>query len=236
MFDLKKIKHSVDGQTWYKAAKLYEQGKVSEISIEPFGYSATVIGTEPYRVVVSTKRFDEGSCDCYLGQNDTLCKHMVAVAIKVLSGDKPLSESEKDKIELPIYSGVKGELNKNEFLELKKSVSNAIKYIKPYEGPSRKWFAYQNALDEGCSMLTEIVSHLPASRQTANFLVKLLLRLDDKLCRGGVDDSNGTVGGFMESIVELLLTFSKVDQEIKKEFGVLKGRETCFGWEESLLI
>ncbi len=146
-----------------------------------------------------------------------------------------LLNTQKEKIELPIYSGIKGELNTDDFLELKKAVSNAVKYIKPYEGPSRKWFAYQNALDEGCSMLTEVVSHLPASRQTSKFLVKLLLRLDDKLCRGGVDDSNGTVGGFIESIVELLLVFNTVDPEIKKEFKVLAGKETCFGWEEPLL-
>jgi hypothetical protein len=37
------------------------------------------------------------------------------------------------------------------------------------------------------------------------------LRLDDKLSRGGVDDSDGTVGGFIEETVHALEQYAKLD-------------------------
>ena len=71
--------------------------------------------------------------------------------------------------------------------------------------------------------------------QTAKLLVDTLLRLDDKLCQSGVDDSDGTVGGFMEEVVIVLQEFAKLDSSCIKTFEELKGKETCFGWEEPLL-
>ena len=44
-------------------------------------------------------------------------------------------------------------------------------------------------------MLSAIVSDLPVNKQSAEILVNLLSRLDRKLRIGGVDDSNGIVGG-----------------------------------------
>lgn len=51
---------------------------------------------------------------------------------------------------------------------------------------------------------------------------------------GGVDDSDGTVGGFIEEGVKLLVEMAKADPKCKKEFEKLRGEETCFGWEDSL--
>lgn len=62
----------------------------------------------------------------------------------------------------------------------------------------------------------------------------MLLRLDKKLCTGGVDDSDGAVGGFMEETVSILEEFAKLDPSCIKVFQKLKGRDTCFGWEEPL--
>jgi len=61
------------------------------------------------------------------------------------------------------------------------------------------------------------------------------LRLDDRLCRGGVDDSDGTVGGFIEEIVQMLKEYAKFDPSCIKAFDKLDGKQTCFGWEEPLL-
>ena len=108
-------------------------------------------------------------------------------------------------------------------------------YVKPYDGPSRAWFAYQNSLQEGCNRLAKIVSDLPVSEQTVKLLVDMLLRLDDKLCRSGVDDSDGTVGGFIEETVQVLKEYAKLDPDCTKAFRELKDKETCFGWEEPLL-
>ena len=110
-----------------------------------------------------------------------------------------------------------------------------MKYIKPYNGPSRIWFSYQNSLAEGCSRLAKIVSELPVSRQTAKLLIDMLLRIDDKLCRGGVDDSDGVVGGFIEETVEVLKEYALLDSSCIETFRKLEGRKTCFGWEEQLV-
>ncbi|MBM4402625.1 MAG: hypothetical protein FJ044_05265 [Candidatus Cloacimonetes bacterium] len=83
--------------------------------------------------------------------------------------------------------------------------------------------------------MAKIVSDLPTGEQTAKLLVDMLLRLDKKLCTGGVDDSDGTVGGFIEETVSVLKDYVKLDPACAKALHTLKGRETCFGWEEPLL-
>lgn len=83
--------------------------------------------------------------------------------------------------------------------------------------------------------MAKLVSDLPVSEQTATLLIDMLLRLDDKLCRGGVDDSDGTVGGFIEETVNVLKEYVKLDPACAQAFHELRGKETCFGWEEPLL-
>lgn len=83
--------------------------------------------------------------------------------------------------------------------------------------------------------MAKIVSELPVREQTARLLVDMLLRFDEKLSTGGVDDSDGTVGGFIEETVEVLKEFAKLDASSAKAFSALKGKDTCFGWEEPLL-
>jgi len=63
----------------------------------------------------------------------------------------------------------------------------------------------------------------------------MLLRLDKKLSTGGVDDSDGTVGGFIEEVVTVLQEYAKLVPSCIKTFEALKNRETCFGWEQPLL-
>ncbi len=233
-YDLEKIKFATDSPTFDKAIGLYERGCVTQFSDQIDGFSALVIGSNPYHVFVSAKYYDEGSCECYLGQEDILCKHMVVVAIYALRKGEALSVEDKRQGNQIIFSGSKGNLSNDELAKFKSNLSIALRYIKGYRGPSRIWFSYQNSLEEGCNRLSVLLSTLPVSRQTAKLVVNLLLRLDKKLSMSGVDDSNGTVGGFMEEAVKLLIEFAKIDPESKKEFETLKGRKTCFGWEEPL--
>jgi len=234
-YDLDKIKFATDGPTFERAVDLYEKGRVMQFKEELNGFFATVLGTKPYKVYVDNRHYDQGECECYLGQNDTLCKHMVAVAIRAVTGGKPLTDEDKRLVSQVACSGKLGELSKEELSTTKKSITGAMRYIKPYNGPSRIWFAYQSSLSEGCSRLSKIVSELPVSEQTAKLLIDMLLRLDNKLCQGGVDDSDGTVGGFIEEIVQMLKEYAKLDSSCAKAFNALKDRETCFGWEEPLL-
>ena len=235
LYDLDKIKFATDGPTFERAVGLYENGKVTEFQEVMHGFSAVVIGTKPYHVFVSVRHYDRGSCECYLGQNDVLCKHMVAVAIKAVTGGKPLSEKDKQVLTQIICSGRLGTLSKEKLAAAKKSITSAMRYIKPYNGPSRTWFAYQDSLSEGCNRLSAIVSGLPVSEQTAKLLVDTLLRLEKKLCQGGVDDSDGTVGGFVYETVDILQEYVKLDSSCIKAFKKLQGLSTCFGWEEPLI-
>lgn len=234
-YDLEKIKFVTDSSTFDKAIGLYERGLVTHFKNQFDGYSAVVIGSSPYQVSVSTDRYDQGNCECYLGQNDILCKHMVAVAIYAVKNGEVLTDEDKFQRNQLIFSGRKGTLNTNELSEFKNSSTAVLRYIKAYLGPSRIWFSYQDSLREGCNRLSALLSKFPASRQTAKLIVNLLLRLDKKLTSGGVDDSDGTVGGFIEETVKILIEFAKTDPDCVKEFENLKGRETCFGWEDPLL-
>jgi hypothetical protein len=234
-FDIEKIKFGTDPDTFDRAVAMYEGGAVTQFQDDAYGCSATVIGTHPYHVFVDVRHYDRGSCDCYVGKKDVLCKHMIAVAIRAVMLGEPLSEKYKQRVGDVSFSGKIGELTKAEFSEKKKSITSALRYIKTYSGPSRTWFAYQNSLCEGCVRLAAIVSEFPASVQTAQLLVDLLLRLDKKLCEGGVDDSDGTVGGFMGEVVSILEEYAHIDQRCIKAFEKICGRKMCFEWEEPLI-
>ncbi len=235
LFDLDKIKFATDKSTYKKAVGLYESGKVTQFKEGIGSYSAVVLGTHPYRVSIETGSFGFGSCECYLGQRDVLCKHIVALSIYAVMDGKKINEEDKKQVVTPVCRAELRELSKEELAEVKKAITMAMKYIKPYNGPSRLWFSYQNSLDEGCARLSKLVSDLPISLQAANLLVDLLLRLDKKLCTGGVDDSNGTVGGFIYEVVSMLQEFAKLDKRCIKSFEKLCGKETCFGWETPLV-
>ncbi|MBU4484362.1 hypothetical protein KKA47_02960 [bacterium] len=233
-YDLNKIKFATDEATFGRAVGLYEGGKVAEVEELGGYYSAVVLGTKPYRVSMSVQRYGYGDCTCYLGQKDTLCKHMVALALHVVMKGRPLSGDDKQQCHQTVCSDKREALNEEELMAVKKTITEAMRYIKRYTGPSRTWFANQDSLREGCNMLSTIVSGLPVNKQTAEILVKLLLRLDKKLCEG-VDDSNGIVGGFISEAVQILEEFVRIDPDCIKAFGSLIGRKTCFGWEGPLV-
>jgi uncharacterized Zn finger protein len=164
LYDFEKIKFGTNKPTFEKAVDLYEKGRVTKFESVIDGFSATVIGTKPYQVFVLARHYDYGNCECYLGQQEILCKHMVALAIYSLKRGKPLTSEEKKVIDKPICSGRLGELNKEKLSATKKAISSALRYIKPYIGPSRIWFQYQDSLSEGYNRLSVIISELPVSR------------------------------------------------------------------------
>lgn len=234
-FTLDKIKLATDGPTFEKAVVLYETDKVTQVEEGIRSYTAVVVGTKPYRVSVEARRYDYGHCTCYLGSNGTLCKHMVALAIYVVQDGKPLTVDNKKLVKNPTCSGKLGTLSDNEMSDASQAITTSIRYIKAYMGSSHTWFAYQNSLSEGCNRLSAIISDLPVNIKTAELLIDLLLRLDKKLCCGGVDDSDGAVGGFIGEVVEVLQEFTKLDPSCTTAFDKLKNIETCFGWEKPLL-
>jgi len=234
-YTIDNLRFGVDPGTYQRAIEIYEKKKVTNFQRFLHASSATVRGTHQYDVIVDTRHYDRGSCTCYLGQQDILCKHMIAVALYSLLEGRPLQPSHKESTDAPVCSGELGTLDAMELRSAQSQIKIGLSCIKAYNGPSRTWFAYQARLCEGCSRLSETVSKLPVSQKTAKMLVQLLLKLDDKLCRSGVDDSDGTVGTFMEETVQVLIQFAALDPSCIKEFTVLQNKETCFGWEETLI-
>ena len=235
-YDLNKIKFATDEATFKRAVGLYESGKVTEVEELGGYYSAVVLGTKPYSVSVSARNYKHGDCTCYLGEKGTLCKHKVALALYAVKNGKSLNDKDKQINNQVDCSGRRESLTQDKLATVKKSITESMRYIKPYSGPSRTWFANQDSLREGCNMLSAIVSDLPVNKQTAEILVELLLRLDKKLCVGGVDDSNGIVGGFMSEVVQMLEEFAKIDPDCIDALELLVGiGNTCFGWEEPLI-
>jgi hypothetical protein len=234
-YDLNKIKFATDEAVFKRAVGLYESNKVTEFTDLGSTFTAVVIGTQPYYVSVSARNYKKGDCTCYLGEKGTLCKHMVALALHVVMNGRPLSDKDK-QLSCNVECSLKRDmLNKEELEKVKKAITESMRYIKPYRGPSRTWFANQDSLREGCNMLSAVVSGLPVSRRTADILVKLLLRLERKLCVGGVDDSNGIVGGLAYELVDLLEEFAKIDPSCIDAFEPLCEKEYRFGWEDSLV-
>lgn len=234
-YDISKIKYATGSPVWERAVALYESGKVTEFEDQETNFTAIVLGGNPYNVWVSADRYDIGDCACYLGQNEELCKHIVALAIHAVIGGRPLSDKEKTLISAPVASGRKEALSKEESKLWQEEITASMRYIKPYNGPSRAWFAYQASLSEGANRLAAIISELPVCLESARLLVNMLLRLDKKLCTGGVDDSDGTIGGFMEETVDVLEKYAALDAACISAFLALKNRETCFGWEQPLV-
>ncbi|MCA9369286.1 hypothetical protein KC721_03225 [Candidatus Woesebacteria bacterium] len=218
-----------------KAFELYEGGKVTQVKEGVRSYRGIVIGTQPYNVSVEARRYDYADCTCYLGKNDEFCKHMVALAIYVVKNGEPLTDEDKKIYHSPTCSGKIGELGTDELREIKKTISYGMRYIKPYHGLSRLWFSYQNSLAEGCNRLAKVVSELPVSKQAADLLVSVMLRLDKKLTNGRVDDSDGVVGGCIEELVEVTFEYVKIEPKCLKAVEKLRNQNTCFGWEEPLV-
>jgi len=161
---------------------------------------------------------------------------MVALALHAVMEGRPLNDKDKRSCQNVECSRRRDALSKEGLVAVKKAITEAMRYVKPYTGPSRTWFANQDSLREGCNRLSVIVSDLPVNKQTAEILVKLLLRLDKKLRVGGVDDSNGIVGGFMTQVVEMLEEYAQIAPDCINAFKSLVGIGiTCFQWEEPLV-
>ena len=90
-YDLTKIKFATDEATFQRAVDLYESSKVTEVEKSLGDFTAIVLGTKPYRVSVSGRNYKLGHCTCYLGQKETLCKHMVALALYAVLDGKPMT-------------------------------------------------------------------------------------------------------------------------------------------------
>lgn len=234
-YDIDKIKYSVDDITFEKAVDLYNNKKVKNFQFYSNGFAAIVEGTQKYHVHVSLTNINRGVCDCYLGQNGILCKHIIALGIYAVLGGTKMKKEDMEPIGELKLRGIIGELNEEELEWFKKKTSEALKYLKPYLGPSKTWDANQASLAKGCNMLTDIFNKITISLQTTELIIKTLLKVDKKLSNAGIDDSNGIVGGFLENAGYFLNDFAKINPECVKKFKLLYKQKTSFDWDKPLL-
>ncbi len=219
-FTIQDIKYSVDECMFERAKNHFESSKVRNINETSNGYMATVQGTSLYRVSLSRKHIDYGHCDCYMGQNDELCKHMLALGLAVLHLTGKIETSENN--------------SPNDLDAVKQLVAAAMRKIKPYHGPCKIWFSYQRELDVGSGMIKEAVKNLPANKENAKYIWSLVLKLSKKLAYGGVDDSDGTVGNCVSFLVKQCGRYSKEKLELKQIIKKFTEDDTEFGFEDEL--
>lgn len=232
-YTVEQIKFASNPDTFSRAVEIYENGGVENFQEQISCYTAKVKGKNSYSVGIENRNFRLGNCDCYMGKNNYLCKHLIALGIYAVLRGKPLDQKLKQDTSVLEFTNHLGQFSPQELKDVKKSITHALSYLKGYTGPSKIWFAYQDKLSEGVHRLTQIVSTFPVSKQTSDILVDLLLRLGNKLATT-IDDSDGTVGGFADKLVGLLLEYAKLDSACKESFKVFKTKETGFGFEGPL--
>jgi len=234
-FKLFDIQMGVHEGEFEKGKKLFDGGKVKHIQTDIRGFNAVVSGTHEYDVFVSANNFDRGYCNCYLGQKDVLCKHMIALAIASVYKYRP---EDTTSIQIPlnqaVCSGEVRDITKDELGIIKKEINSALKHIKSYNGPSKTWFAYQDSLSKGTRLILYTLSKLPVCTMSADFCIDLIIKLDDKLANSGIDDSDGTIGDLVGEILELLSMFKDDDPNLREYIISKFPRKTNFEWEKEL--
>lgn len=230
-YTLQDIQLSVEDNEFNKGLQLFKKGKVGTVQETFSGFEAVVSGTKKYRVAVESNNFDKGECDCYLGQKDYLCKHMLALAIAVVHKYRPQDMIVIDhSLNQAVCSGKISEITKDEIIEVEKQIKTGLSYIKNWSGPSKKWFEYQDNLSKGSRTILLALSNLPICEKSVVICIALLKKLDKKLL-GSVDDSDGTIGNLMEEIIELLCMFTDFKKEIGPYIAKSLPNGEVFDWE-----
>jgi hypothetical protein len=232
-FTIADIQLGVGDHEFTKALDLYTRGSVNHVKRDFSSYSAIVSGTHDYVVNVSSISYDQGNCNCFLGERDELCKHMIALAIALVHKYRPDDTKIIDKpLGQAVCSGKIREITKDEIKEIKANVNKGLSLIKSYNGPSSKWFQYQDNLIKGSRIILLALSQLPVCEKSAMVCIGLLKRLDRKLLNGGIDDSDGTVGDLMIQTVEVLNMFAESDTRLKKYISDKLPKGEVFDWEK----
>ena len=231
------IQVSVGDTEFKKGKELFDSGKVKNITLDVLGFNAIVSGTKDYVVSVSSMRFDHANCDCYLGTKGTLCKHMIALAIASVFKYRP---EDAHILTMPldqaVCSGEVREITKEELVNIKNEIKTAFTFIKNYNGPSKTWFTYQNSLLKGSRLMLYALSNLSICKVGVDVCIDIIKKLDNKLAKSGLDDSDGTIGDLIEEIMELLGMFISEDPNLATYIVAKFPKKTNFGWDLNFYI
>lgn len=220
-YTINEIKYAHSPVMYERAKGLYQTGKVMEITERQHSYAATIQGTHPYAVSVSKSHVDKGDCTCYMGKNEMLCKHMLALALAVLHASGKIEETTPN-------TNTSSDLN-----DVKPVVTAGFAKLRPYRGSSRIWFGYQRELATGAGIIAEAVSTLPPTKENANYLWNVIGRIDRKLING-VDDFDGVVGDCAARIIDQLAKYANIAPELEPVIEKYCNKKTNFCFEEEL--
>lgn len=235
-YTLQDIQLSVEGNEFNKGLRLFKDGKVGTIRETFSGFEANVSGTQKYVVAVDSEDFEKGDCDCYLGQKDYLCKHILALAIAVVYKYRPQATTIIDHpLNQAVCSGKISEATQQELSDIENEIKAGLVYIKSWSGPSKKWFEYQDTISKGSRIILLALSKLPICEKSVALCITLLKKLEKKLL-GAVDDSDGTVGNLMEEIIQLLCLFVDFKKELGPYIAKSLPRGEVYNWEDSFFI
>ena len=233
-FTIFDIHIGVGDEEFKKGKKLFDRGKVNCLKSDFGGFNAIVSGTHDYVVFVSATNFDRGNCNCYVGQKEILCKHMIALAIASVAKYRPEDSKVVDiPLDQAVCSGEVRDITKDELSTIKKEIRSALIHIKSYSGPSKTWFAYQSSLLKGSRLMLYALSKLPVCKTSADVCINLIIKLDNKLANSGIDDSGGTIGDLVEQIMELLSMFRDENLGLKTYIIDKFPKQTNFNWEKN---
>ena len=230
-FTITDIQLGVGDHEFKKGLALYEKSAVHGVKADFCGWSAIVSGTHEYLVNVDMSSYDRGNCDCYIGQKDELCKHMIALAIALVHKYRPSdTEMITQPLDQAVCSGEVRDITVEELGRAKEEISEAMSFIKSYNGPSSKWFQYQDDLIKGSRLILFTLAKIPVCKDSVKLCIDVLKMLDKKVLRG-VDDSDGTVGDTMCQIVEVLNLFVSFDNGLKDYIKEKLPKGESFDWE-----
>jgi len=235
-FTLIDIQLGVGNQEFEKGMLLYKKGAVNNIEKDFSCFRAIVSGTHDYEVSVDVSSYDRGDCNCYIGQKDELCKHMIALAIALVYKYKPDDTKTIDHpLDQAVCSGYVRDITQEELDVAKTEIKEGIAFVKSYSGPSSKWFQYQDSLTKGSRLILLAISKIPVCEVSVMLCIDTLKKVDKKILKG-VDDSDGTVGEMMCQIVEVLNLFVSFDKSLKGFIRKRLPKGEAFDWETGFSI
>ncbi len=232
-YTLQDIQLSVEDSEFNKGLKLFKKGKVGAIKEVFSGFTATITGSEKYTVAVESNNFEHGECNCYLGQKNYLCKHMLALAIAVVHKYSPQDVSIiSHPLSQAVCSGKVGEISQQELSEIEEEIKVGLTHIKSWSGTSKKWFEYQDSLSKGSRIILLALSKLPICEESVKLCITVLKKLEKKVL-GAVDDSDGTVGNLIKEIIQILSLFVDFKKDLGPYVAKSLPKGEVYNWEES---
>jgi uncharacterized Zn finger protein len=137
---------SLAGDRWFARGQAYvQQGRVTNLRVSRHNISASVSGTETYRVKISCNNSRISyDCSCPVGADGNFCKHCVAVSLAWLENDASdlrafLEQQDRDSLIELILDEASNNRTLRERLESEasRSGSNRGKRVLSFPGPAR---------------------------------------------------------------------------------------------------